>query len=179
MLIHGITITTLVEILTQQEINTPQAWYADDNGIEGKAHKLAGLLCLLMKIGKYFGYIPEPTKSYFICTQKDEAAAKSIFKELGLDIKYTRGHSYVGTFIGSNVMRDRWLQPKIDHWVKAVNVLASFAKHYPQSAYTGFTISLQAQWLHLCRTTPYIAEKLQPVEVAIRQNCCLLFLNLI
>ncbi len=48
--------------------------------------------------------------------------------------------------------------------------LAKVAVRYPQSAYAGFTQSLQAEWQYLCRTVPEVGGFLQPVEDAIRDH---------
>ncbi len=66
-------------------------------------------------------------------------------------------------------MKDRWLDEKIVDWVEGVKRLAMVAERYPQSAYAGFTQSLQAEWQYICRCIPGAEEYLGPVETAIRE----------
>ena len=86
--------------------------------------------------------------------EREEAAAKDFFENANIDIQFTRGHKYVGSVVGWDVMQQKWFQPQIQQWVDAVEMLASFAKNYPQSAYAGLLYSLQAEWIYLSRTTP-------------------------
>jgi hypothetical protein len=67
-------------------------------------------------------------------------------------------------------MRDRWLEPKVESWVEGVRALSKVAAKYPQSAYAGFTMSLQAEWQYLCRCVPGVGAHLAPVEDAIQQQ---------
>ena len=48
-----------------------------------------------------------------------------------------------------------------------MRALARIVKQYPQTAYTGFVVSLQPEWQYICRTIPGVGEMLQPVEDAI------------
>ncbi|KAL7532612.1 hypothetical protein ACHAXR_004742, partial [Thalassiosira sp. AJA248-18] len=74
-------------------------------------------------------------------------------------------------FVGSNAMRDRWVEPMVEKWVEGIEVeaLAKVAAKYPQTAYAGFTQSLQAEWQYLCRCVPGVEVHLEQVEVAIRK----------
>ena len=124
----------------------------------------------LTKLGPMFEHLPEPEKSYVICPKADEENARAAFQALDLSVKYCRGHRYVGGYVGSTAMRDRWITPQVDKWVGAVKVLAKVAARYPQSAYVGFTMSLQAEWQYLCRCVPVIGPHLQPIEEAITSH---------
>ena len=61
-----------------------------------------------------FGYYPEPAKSFVICPKADEDAAKAAFSALNLPVQYCRGHRYVGGYMGSLAMRDRWIEPQVE-----------------------------------------------------------------
>ena len=76
----------------------------------------------------------------------------------------------MGGFVGSHAMHDRWVEPMVADWVKGVEALARVARKYPQSAYVGFTQSLQAECQYLCRFVPDAGQHLGLVEVAIRGN---------
>ena len=89
-----------------------------------------------------------------------------IFAEAGLQLKWSRGQRYVGGFVGSMAMRDRWLDPMVKQWVAGVEKLAQVATEFPQSAYFGLTQCLQAEWQYVCRVEPDVGTFLQPVEDA-------------
>ena len=50
-----------------------------------------------------------------------------------------------------------------------VKSLARVATRYPQSAFAGFTQSLQSEWQYLSRCVPGVGKHLQPVEDAIKE----------
>ena len=81
-----------------------------------------------------------------------------------------REHCYVGGYVGSLVMRNRWIEPMVAQWVDAVDVLAKIARKYSQSAYHGFALSLQAEWQYLRGCVPSVGKHLAPVEKAIREH---------
>ena len=146
MALYGIALLPLAEILRKEYPQVMQPWYADDAAMMGQARPVAGCFMRLQAIGPDFGYFPEAEKSYFICPLADEAAAKTVFEELELEIQYSQGEQYVGGFIGSTEMQDRWIEPKVQGWVEGVKSLARVATRYPQSAFAGFTQSLQSEW---------------------------------
>ncbi|KAL7523871.1 hypothetical protein ACHAWF_000712 [Thalassiosira exigua] len=51
-------------------------------------------------------------------------------------------------------MRDCWIEPKVEEWTDGVEALAKIAVRYPQSAYKGFTDSLQAEYTILEKLLP-------------------------
>ena len=67
-------------------------------------------------------------------------------------------------------MKDRWVEPMVEKWVCGVELLAMVARKYPQSAFFGFTQSLQAEWQYLCRCVPGVEKHLGRVEDAIQQK---------
>ncbi|KAL7463426.1 hypothetical protein ACHAXS_003793, partial [Conticribra weissflogii] len=50
------------------------------------------------------------------------------------------------------------------------NQLAATAANYPQTAYTGLIISLQAEGQHVCHVVLGVALALAPVELAIMET---------
>ncbi|KAL7524493.1 hypothetical protein ACHAWF_000975 [Thalassiosira exigua] len=90
-----------------------------------------------------FGYHPEPDKSWAICPLGSEAKAKAAFEAEGL---------------------------KVEEWTAGVEALAKISARYPQSAYKGFTDSLQAEWQYLCCCVPGVEAYLQLIEDAIREK---------
>jgi hypothetical protein len=86
----------------------------------------------------------------------------------GLNIKWSRGQRYVGGFVGSEKMRERWITPKVEEWVAGIGKLAEVGRRYPQSAYVGLVHCLQAEWQYVCRVEPEMGPYLAPVENALR-----------
>ena len=114
-----------------------------------------------------FGYLPEPEKSFLICPIATEQSAKAVFVEANLPVQFRRGHRYVGGYVGSAAMKDRWVEPMVEKWVRGVESLAMVACKYPQSAFFGFTQSLQAKWQYLCQCVSGVEKHLGRVEDAI------------
>eukprot|EP00956_Cyclotella_meneghiniana_P019698 scaffold34083_cov46-Cyclotella_meneghiniana.AAC.2 len=81
-----------------------------------------------------------------------------------------RGQRYVGGFVGSDMMRERWVAPMVEKCVAGIVELAKVARKYPQSAYVGLTQCLQAEWQYVCRVDPGVGPLLQPVEDALNQQ---------
>ena len=145
MAVYGIGLLPLAEHLRRKFPRVLQPWYADDMAAMGVPDEVAGCVVELQRVGPMFGYHPEPEKSWGICPLADEAAGKAAFEAEGLAIKWCRGQRYVGGFVGSLAMRDRWLEPKVKRWVAAIEVISKVALRYPQAAYAAHVHCLQAQ----------------------------------
>ena len=169
MALYGIALLPLAEILRKQCPEVLQPWYADDAAMQGRPPSVAKCFQLLIKTGPMFGYYPEPEKSFCICPLATEAAAAATFETANLPLKFSRGHRYVGGFIGSTAMKDRWVEPMVAKWVDGVKAIAKVARKYPQSAFFGFSQSLQSEWQYLCRIVPDVGKHLEPVEAAIQE----------
>ena len=111
---------------------------------------------------------PSQKKSFSICPLASEAEVKEAFKAEGMTVKMCRGHRYVGGYVGSLTMRNRWIEPMVEEWVAGIEVLTQISRKYPQSAYHGFATSLQAEWQYLCRCVPGVGRHFAPVEAAIK-----------
>ena len=178
MVCYGIALLPLAERLWQEVPECLQPWYADDFVITGPAWSNARCFNLLKRWGPSVGYFPSAEKSFHICPRRDEARAKAEFEAAGLQVQYTRGHRYVGGFIGSVRMEERWLLPQVKLWEDGVKAIAQIARRYPQTAYAAFVFSLQAEWQYLCRLCPRAGPHLAPVEQAIRGALIPALLNL-
>ena len=170
MAIYGVGLLPLGEHLRAKHPLVFQPWFADDLAAMGTPEDVAACLVELQRVGPMFGYYPEPEKSWGICPLADEAAAKAAFEAMELNVNWTRGHRYVGGFVGSVAMRNRWIEPQVEQWVAAVEALAKVARRFPQSAYAGFTHCLQGQWAYVSRCVPGVSPLLAPVEGAIQQH---------
>ena len=52
------------------------------------------------------------------------------FGSKGLDVKTCRGHRYVGGYVGTLEMCNRWIGPKVDSWAAAVTTISMIASKY-------------------------------------------------
>ena len=93
----------------------------------GKAKHKAACLNFLIENGPRYGYYPNPSKSWYICKEEDEPEALAAFAQFNLPIQMTRGHAYLGGFIGSAATKDEWLNDKITTWTAAVEILSKLA----------------------------------------------------
>ena len=168
MILYGVALMPLAEDLREAYPEALQPWYADDFAIYARASVVAGCFTRLCEKGPSVGYFPAPAKSWGICPRRQEHAAKTILEAAGLPLLWSRGQRYVGGFIGSLKMRERWLDAQIQKWVRGVDTLAGVARRFPQAAYIGLTQCLQAEWQYLCRVEPDVGPSLQPIEEAIR-----------
>jgi hypothetical protein len=144
-----------------------QPWYTDNMAMMGTSKRIAKVFQLLMEKGLSVGYFPEPAKSYHICPKEEEAEARAAFKAAGIHVNFCRGKGYIGGFVGSEAMLERWLDPKVKKWVAEVEILARIATRFPQMAYVGLASSLQAKWQYICRVIPGAEHYLGRIETAI------------
>ena len=89
----------------------------------GTGKRIARVFQLLMEKGPSVGYFPEPAKSYHICPKEEEAEARAAFKEPGISVSFCRGKCYVGGYVGSEVMLERWMDLKVKKWVVGMESL--------------------------------------------------------
>jgi hypothetical protein len=144
-----------------------QPWYADDLAMMGAVKRSVTVIQELMKRGPDVGYFPQPEKSWHICPKEHEDAAREAFEGAGIQMNFCRGKRYVGGFVGSEAMLERWIDPKVKKWVAGIEILARIASRFPQTAYAGLVSSLQAEWQYLCRVVPGVEWFLGPIETAI------------
>ena len=135
----------LALLLREEYPDVLQPWYSDDAAMQGVPSRVAKCFKLLTEVGPMFGYLPKPEKSFSICPLASEVGVLTAFGSEGLDVKACGGHRYVGGYVGLLEMRNRWIGPKVDSWVAAVKTISMIAGKYPQIAYHGFALSLQAE----------------------------------
>ena len=104
--IYGVGMLPLAEGMRVAIPQTLQPWFADDSASAGRAAHNAACLNYLIENGPRYGYYPNPAKSWYICKEEDEPKALAAFEQFNLPIQMTRGHTYLGGFIGSAATRD-------------------------------------------------------------------------
>ena len=170
MSLYGVALMPLASKMREAIPEALQPGYCDDVGAAGRALPNARCLDFLVKFGPTYGYFPEPGKSHYICKAEDEPAARQAFEGFGLEINYSRGQRYLGGFIGSARKKEEWLGDMVGKWVGAVKALSVVAERYPQTAYAGFTFSLQNEWQYVQRVVADTGPFFQPLEKEIRTS---------
>ena len=173
MSVYGVALMPLAEKMAEEVPGALQPWYADDSARVACGTALDNAKCLefLIREGPKYGYHPVPAKSWYICKAEDEEDARLAFSSLGLQINFTNeGKRYLGGFIGSGEGKKIWLGEMVEKWVAAVETLAIVAEKYPQTAYVGFTISLQNEWQYVQRVVSDTASFFAPLEQVIRNK---------
>eukprot|EP00957_Ditylum_brightwellii_P108449 8272652-Ditylum_brightwellii.AAC.1 len=124
-----------------------------------------------MEHGPDRGYFPEPDKSIHVCdSAEDTEKAREAFDAAGLKVNLHDGFRYVRGFIGGQEQEVEYTTPKVREWAAGVKTLAGIAKRYPQTAYAGFTMSLQAEWQYLQQTVPNVGKHMGAIEDALQDD---------
>jgi hypothetical protein len=183
-ILYGLELLPLAEFLqrgsnAKQPSNSTvlQPWYADNLAMMGASKRIARVFQLLMEKGPSVDYFPEPTKLYHICPKEEEAEARAAFEEAGIEVNFCWGKCYVGGFVGSEAMLERWLDPMVKKWVTGIETLARIAVRFPQTAYAGLVSSLQTEWQYICCVVPGAGQYLEPVELALCKKFILALLQ--
>ena len=79
-------------------------------------------------------------------------------------IKIVTGSKYVGGYVGSEQDLDEWLSEKVKKWVNSVKCLANAAEHFPHSAHTVLTKSLQYEWGYIQRIIAGAESHFHPLK---------------
>jgi hypothetical protein len=161
-------ILPLIRVLKQEFPEVEQPWYADDAGAGGKEDAVRRLFHRLQDIGPSFGYFPEPTKSVLIVPRHNLESARTVFADLNFTV--TTGHRYLGGFIGDQDAFEPWIKEQSTCWTEAVTSLASVAKNFPQSAYSGLQKLLQQEWQFVQRVRKDTGMDFTEVERTISQS---------
>ena len=83
------------------------------------------------------GAFPEGRKSWLIVKEKQVQKAQSVFKDTNIKIT-TEGQQHLGAVIGSETFKQKYVQEKIDQWIKELCVLCKITWCEPQGAYSSF-----------------------------------------
>lgn len=136
MFIYATATLPLIEQLEDEEKYT-QIWYADDSSAIGNIDNIHGWIEKLLRIGPYYGYFPEPTKSSLIVKESMMTQAKSSFDELGINV--VTSHRFLGGVIGDLTGKDKFVDTKVSDWCRYVKLLSDMASDQPQASYVALT----------------------------------------
>ena len=166
MLVYGMGMLPLTRKLKNPD-KWKQNWDADDASCIAAFEALVEWLNLLLLDGPKYGYFPEPEKSYLVVHPDFVEIAKEKFKDFKLNI--VTGYRFLGGFIGNEDDVNKWLNQKVDVWVKSVEKLASVAQYEPQAAYVAFTKSLQCEWTFIQRVMAETRFHFSPLRITIQE----------
>ena len=162
MAIYAIAIIPLILMLVaeanQVDNTTKTAAYADDLTAAGTIMRLRNWWETLCRLGPKFGYFPERSKSWLVVKEKEVQKGQSVFRDTNIKIT-TEGQQHLGAVIGSEIFKQKYVQEKIDQWIKELRVLCKIAWCEPQAAYCG-----------LMRTIPNIKTQLKQLNDVIRNR---------
>ena len=169
MYCYGIGVMPLIERTVALFPTLFQPWYADDSVAGGRFSVIEDLLEFLRLHGPGYGYYPEPKKSVLLVHKHNLAAAQERFQNVLGEIRL--GGRYLGSYLGNDdAGKDNYIGEKVEAWQRGIEALAGAAKSYPQSAYHGLQLCLQAEWKYIQRVTPGVAEKLANIQTTLHST---------
>ena len=153
---------SLQPLITRLHITSSakQCWFADDASGAGTAIQLKKWWDTLIEVCPEYGYHPKDDKCWLITKPEKEEIIREIFKE-------TEVKRHIGAVVGSRSYLNKYVNEKVEEWVKEIINLADFATTQPQASYAVYTFGLKHRWTYFLRTLPEIQDLLQPLEEAI------------
>ena len=120
--------------------------------------------------GPKYGYYPKAAKTVLIVKNPDLMEnAREIFGGTGVTIAL-EGERHLGAVIGNISFKTKYVENKIQKWVKDVEELSVIAKTEPQVALSAYTKALCMRWCFVQRTISDISHLFEPLEDAIRDK---------
>ena len=160
------TLPLIRELKSRLPASVLQKWYADDANATGDLSSLRQFFDILTVIGPSYGYHVNPTKCWLVVSPGKIQEARTIFDGLPINIT-DEGHQLLGSAIGTDDFVHGFVDAKCSGYVGEIERLTEIAREEPHLAFSALVHCLQAQWLHLLRTTPLATGSLQRVEEAI------------
>ena len=133
-----------------------QKWYADDANVTGELPALLEFLDQLTRIGPNYGYRVNTKKCWLVVHPGKEEEARRVFDGIPINIT-EEGHQILGSAIGTHDFLTEFTSARCEEYVQEAVRLAEIAQEEPHLAYAALVHCLQAQWLHLLRTTPNVS----------------------
>ena len=154
---------------------TKQVWYADDSAAGSTLQQLRRWWDMLNEIGPHYGYFPNSTKTHVLVKKEHVDTASEIillFRDTAMTISVD-GERYLGGVMGTSFIQ-KYVQRKVEGWVKEVLQLSKIAETQAHTAYAAFTHGLASKWNYLLRVTDWeelsLSEILKPLESAIQSQ---------
>ena len=116
----------------------------------------------LRQLGPLFGYHPKPSKTWLIVKEEKQKEAEAIFgKEFNIS---TEGRKYLGSFIGTDLGKEKFMKEQLEEWESDIMNLADIAKQEPQHAYAAYQFGTSKRWKFVARTTPGISQQFKHLD---------------
>jgi hypothetical protein len=146
-----------------------QTWYADDSQAAGHLRVLRAWWDAIARIGPGYGYHCNPSKTYLVVKPHLMVEASELFE--GTGVKVVDGACRdLGAFIGDLPRAHKFVEEKIDKWVRMVEKLAEVARVQPHAAYTSFVAGLSHSWTYTQRTMGGISHLFANLRDVIQQK---------
>ena len=155
-----------------EQDRTKQIYYADDGGAAGTLTGLKRWWDEVQKDGPMFGYFPNPSKTWLVVKEAHLDRATEMFSDIKISVE---GRKYLGSFIGTEDGKTKFVDEKIGEWSKDIDALAQIGISEPQLAYAAYIYGTSKRWQFVCRTTPGISPLLQKLEDQIREKLVPIF----
>ena len=169
MAIYAIGTTPMLRILADCTDEEREAVFADDITAAGRINGLRKVWNELLTIGPPFGYFPKPSKSWLIVKTEKYDNAVIAFNGTNIQIS-TEGSKHLGAIIGSDAYKQKYLDEKVETWIREINLLSEIAITEPQAAYSCYTAGYQHKLTYFMRTIAGCEEQLLRVEESIRHK---------
>ena len=119
MAVYATGITPLLEdLLSVISEHDRMAVFADDITAAGKCVSLRTRWDHVTTIGPYFGYFPQPTKSWLIVKREHLSLATECFTGTNIQIT-TEGERYLGAVIGSEGYKESYCKGLVKNGLKS------------------------------------------------------------
>ena len=112
--------------------------FADDLQAAGSIELLKFLWDQIIQVGPLFGYYPNPSKTWLIVKEEYLIRAEETFGTSGVKIT-SKGKRHLGAAIGSDDLKNEYVQQKVAEWVCELNKLSDIAMVEPHVAYSAYT----------------------------------------
>ena len=162
MAIYALEITTLLAWLSKlhnestEQPPSGQVGFADCLKGVDPLENLKKCWNLLGKEDGKFGYRIKASKSHIIVKEQYQEKAKQIFPWSKIRI-ITEGHRYLGSIIGSKVLKGSYINTLIAKWCEELTQLPKFTMKQPQAAYAAFTSWYKHKFPFFMRTIRALA----------------------
>ena len=125
----------------------------------------------ILENGPYLGYNVNESKSWLIVKKEYLNLASEIFVESAIQIT-TKGHRHLGAFVGNEETKKKYVNEKVDNWVKQINRLSEFACTQPYAAFIALLRGIKHKYTYVMRT---ISDLLKPLYDAINKFIKVIF----
>ena len=135
---YAISTVQILQILRFSVSDVKQVWLADDATVVGSLKSLKNWWTNMVNERDRFGYYVNDKKSGLIVKNQTQLeTANNLFTNTKISIA-TEGKRHLGSAIGSNKFRVKYVIEKVDEWIDELRTLSTYAKSQPKAVYAAF-----------------------------------------